>query len=106
MALTLDDILQAADDHKASDVFLMEGELPRMKINEQLMLFGDEPMQLNQMVGLWQACGVNPEAEMDRDSGLVSTNKTRYRVNMHRALGRLGVVVRRIRTELPVLVLR
>lgn len=103
MPLSLDDILQAADEHKASDVFLMEGELPRMKINEQLMLFGDEPMQLNQMVGLWQACGVSPEGETDRDSGLVSTSKTRYRVNMHRALGRLGVVMRRIRTDLPVL---
>ena len=103
MPLSLDDILQAADEHKASDVFLMEGELPRMKIHEQLMLFGDEPMQLHQMVGLWQACGVNPEGETDRDSGLVSTSKTRYRVNMHRALGRLGVVMRRIRTDLPVL---
>ncbi len=103
MPLTLDDILNAADEHKASDVFLMEGELPRMKINEQLMLFGDEPMQLNQMVGLWQACGVTPEGETDRDSGLVSTSHTRYRVNMHKALGRLGVVMRRIRTDLPVL---
>ncbi len=103
MPLSLDDILQAADDHKASDVFLMEGEIPRMKINDQLMLFGEEPMQLNQMVGLWQACGVTPEGETDRDSGLVSTNRTRYRVNMHKALGRLGVVMRRIRTDLPVL---
>jgi len=101
MPLSLDDILQSADDHKASDVFLMEGEIPRMKINEQLMLFGDEPMQLNQMVGLWQACGVSPEGETDRDSGLVSHNLTRYRVNMHKALGRLGVVMRRIRTEIP-----
>lgn len=103
MPLSLDDILQSADDHQASDVFLMEGEIPRMKINEQIMLFGDEPMQLTQMVGLWQACGVNPEGETDKDSGLVSTNRTRYRVNMHKALGRLGVVMRRIRTDLPVL---
>ena len=103
MSLTLDEILQAADDHKASDVFLMEGELPRMKIHEQIMLFGDEPMHLNQMVGLWQACGAHPETETDKDSGLVSANHTRYRVNMHKALGRLGVVMRRIRTDLPVL---
>ncbi|MDZ4286882.1 MAG: ATPase, T2SS/T4P/T4SS family [Prosthecobacter sp.] len=103
MPLSLDDILQAADDHKASDVFLMEGELPRMKIDERLMLFGEEPMTLPQMAGLWQACGANPQSDMDADSGLVSTNLTRYRVNVHKALGRLGVVMRRIRTDLPVL---
>ncbi|HYF37026.1 MAG TPA: ATPase, T2SS/T4P/T4SS family [Prosthecobacter sp.] len=103
MPLSLDDILQAADQHKASDVFLMEGELPRMKIDERIMLFGEEPMTLTQMAGLWQACGADPQADQDRDSGLVSSNHTRYRVNMHRALGRLGVVMRRIRTDLPVL---
>mgnify|MGYP001304203196 CR=1 FL=1 len=103
MPLSLDDILNAADEHRASDVFLMEGELPRMKINGQLMLFGDEPMQLSQMVGLWQACGVSPETESDKDSGLVSASRTRYRVNLHKAIGRLGVVMRRIRTDLPVL---
>lgn len=103
MPLSLDDILRSADSHQASDVFLMEGEIPRLKINEQIMLFGDEPMGLSQMVGLWQACGVSPEGETDRDSGLVSTSQTRYRVNLHKALGRLGVVMRRIKTTLPVL---
>lgn len=103
MSLSLDTILQAADDHHASDVFLMEGEVPRMKINDRLMVFGDAPMDLQQMAGLWQACGADPQAESDRDSGLVSSNHTRYRVNLHKALGRLGVVMRRIRTDLPVL---
>jgi twitching motility protein PilT len=103
MPLSLDDILQTADEHKASDVFLMEGEVPRMKIDERLMVLGDDVMDLQQMVGLWQACGADPQAESDRDSGLVSSNLTRYRVNMHKALGRLGVVMRRIRTDLPVL---
>jgi twitching motility protein PilT len=103
MPLSLDEILQSADDHHASDVFLMEGEIPRMKINDSLMVLGEEPMDLQQMVGLWQACGANPQEESDRDSGLVSHSKTRYRVNLHKALGRLGVVMRRIRTDLPVL---
>jgi Tfp pilus assembly pilus retraction ATPase PilT len=72
MAISLDDILQAAEDHQASDVFLQEGEVPRMKINEQLMIFGDEPLLLPQMAGLWQACGGDTLNDMDRDSGLVS----------------------------------
>jgi len=103
MSFSLDAILQAADDHNASDVFLMEGEIPRMKIDERLLVFGENPIDQLQMVGLWQACGADPLVEMDRDSGLVSNNNTRYRVNMHKAMGRLGVVMRRIRTDLPVL---
>ncbi|SKB07726.1 twitching motility protein PilT [Prosthecobacter debontii] len=103
MPLSLDDILQSADEHQASDVFLMEGEIPRMKIREQIMLVGEEPLELTQLAGLWLACGVSPDGETDRDSGLVSASRTRYRVNLHKALGRLGAVMRRIRTDLPVL---
>jgi Tfp pilus assembly pilus retraction ATPase PilT len=54
MAHSIDDILQAAEDHQASDVFLQEGEVPRMKINEQLMVFGDATITLSAMAGLWQ----------------------------------------------------
>lgn len=103
MPLSLDEILQAADANRASDVFLMEGETPRLKIREQLMLLGDEPMPAAQMQALWQACGAASQADTDSDSSLVSANGTRYRVNLHKSLGRLCVVMRRIRSELPVL---
>lgn len=103
MPLSLDDILNAADEHRASDVFLMEGEVPRMKISGQIMLFGDEPMQAAQMTGFWQACGATPEEESDKDSGLTSPNLNRYRVNLHKTLGRLGAIIRRLRTDVPAL---
>jgi Tfp pilus assembly pilus retraction ATPase PilT len=99
--MTLDEILDAADEHRASDVFLQEGELPRLKINEEIMLFGEEPLELQQMAGLWRSCGADPNTDMDKDSGLVSRARTRYRVNLHRILGRLGAVMRRIRTDIP-----
>ncbi|MCB1208081.1 MAG: Flp pilus assembly complex ATPase component TadA [Verrucomicrobiales bacterium] len=99
--MTLDEILDAADEHRASDVFLQEGELPRLKINEEIMLFGEEPLELQQMAGLWRTCGGDPNTDMDKDSGLVSRARTRYRVNLHRILGRLGAVMRRIRTDIP-----
>lgn len=103
MALTLDDILQAADTHQATDVFLMQGETPRMKIHEQLMMLGEAAMQGPEMEALWRACGADAAADMDCDSSLVSPSGTRYRVNQRKALGRLGVVMRRIKSELPVL---
>ena len=101
MAITIDDILAAADEHRASDVFLQEGEIPRLKINEQLMLFGEERLSLSQMVGLWKSCGGNPEGDLDKDSGLISKSSTRFRVNLHRVMGRLAAVLRRIRTDIP-----
>jgi pilus retraction protein PilT len=101
MAITIDDILQAAEDHQASDIFLQEGEVPRMKIADQLMIFGDDPVLLPQMAGLWQACGGDTLNDTDRDSGLVSRTHNRFRVNLHKVLGRMAAVMRRIRTDIP-----
>ena len=102
-APTIDSILEAAEQHQASDVFLQEGEIPRLKINERILLCGEEPMDLPQMAALWQACGGNALADTDRDSGLVSKNHVRFRVNLHRTMGRLGAVMRRIKTQVPAL---
>ena len=99
--MSIDDILAAADEHKASDVFLQENEIPRLKINEQLMLFGEEKISLGQMAGLWQLCGADAEKTHDKDSGLISQSHTRFRVNLHKVMGRLGAVLRRIRTDIP-----
>lgn len=101
MAISIDDILQAAEEHKASDIFLQEGEVPRMKINEQLMIYGDERLVLPTMAGLWQACGGDSLKDTDVDTGLVSRSGTRFRVNLHKILGRLAATLRRIRTDMP-----
>jgi pilus retraction protein PilT len=100
---SIDSILEAAEQHQASDVFLQEGEIPRMKINEQIMVFDTEPMSLSQLASLWQACGADPRTDMDRDSGLLSHQHVRFRVNLHRTMGRLAAVLRRIKTEVPTL---
>ncbi len=101
MSLNIDSILDAAEQHQASDVFLQEGEVPRIKINQEIMLLGNEPMSLGNMAALWQACGANPLSELDRDTGLISGNRVRFRVNVHRSMGRLAAVMRRIKTDVP-----
>jgi twitching motility protein PilT len=98
--MTIDHILDAAEEHGASDVFLQEDELPRLKINEEILVLGNEPMSLAQLTGLWQACRADP-SDMDKDSGLMSHTRTRYRVNMHHTMGRLAAVLRRVRTSVP-----
>ncbi len=101
MPISIDDILAAADEHHASDVFLQEDEVPRMKITETICIYGEEPVSLAQMSALWAACGASATSDQDRDSGLISHSGTRFRVNLHRTMGRLGAVLRRIRTEVP-----
>src|SRR5207253_3831368 len=103
MTQNIDSILDAAEQQQASDVFLQEDEVPRLKINEQIIVLGEEPMSLAQMTAFWQACGGNAQGEMDRDSGFISRTHTRYRVSLHRTMGRLGSVLRRIKTKVPTL---
>jgi Tfp pilus assembly pilus retraction ATPase PilT len=57
------------------------------------------------LTAFWQACGANTQGDgdMDRDSGFISRTHTRYRVNLHRTMGRLGAVLRRIKTSVPTL---
>src|SRR4029077_5678189 len=105
MPQKIDSILDAAEQQEASDVFLQEDEVPRLKINEQITVFGDEPMSLAQLAAFWQACGANAQSDgdMDRDTGFVSRTHTRYRVSLHRTMGRLGAVLRRIKSSVPTL---
>ena len=103
MGLSLDDILDTADRYLASDVFLLAGDRPRFKVSGELMSLGEDPLGDEEMVQLWQHCGVDPATGTDADTGLVSNAGTRFRVNLYRSIGRLGVVMRRIRTDLPVL---
>src|SRR4029077_16957398 len=105
MPQNIDSILDAAEQQQASDVFLQENEVPRLKINEQIIVLGEEPLSLAELTAFWQACGANAQSDgdMDRDTGFVSRTQTRYRVNLHRTMGRLGAVLRRIKTSVPTL---
>src|SRR5438552_2340285 len=67
MQQNIDSILDAAEQREASDVFLQEEEVPRLKINEQIIVFGEEPMSLAHMTAFWQACGANAQGDGDRD---------------------------------------
>src|SRR5437667_5403438 len=101
MPQSIDSILDAAEQQEASDVFLQEDEVPRLKVNEQIIVLGDEPLSLAHITAFWQACGADAQGEMDRDTGFVSRTHTRYRVSLHRTMGRLGAVMRRIKTNVP-----
>ena len=67
MPQNIDSILDAAEQQEASDVFLQEDEVPRLKINEQIIVLGEEPMSLAHMTAFWEVCGANAQGDGDRD---------------------------------------
>src|SRR5437899_11866785 len=82
MPQRIDSILDAAEQQQASDVFLQEDEVPRLKVNEQIIVLGDERLSLAHITALWHTCGANVQGDMHRDSGFISRTHTRYRVNI------------------------
>ena len=97
----IESLIKAAFENKASDIFLSAGYVARMKVNGQLMIAGDDPIESEDMIAFWKRCGADPEYDGDRDSSYVAHNGVRFRVNLHRHLGNLGAVLRQINTEIP-----
>jgi pilus retraction protein PilT len=103
MPTYIDELVLTACSHAASDLFLSEGAIPRLKVGGHLHLCGERPLTRAEMAEFWQRCGVNPETETDRDVAFVAPNETRFRVNCHRHSGQLGIVMRLIKTAIPAL---
>ncbi|MED5470573.1 MAG: PilT/PilU family type 4a pilus ATPase [Verrucomicrobiota bacterium] len=101
MSSMIEALIKAAFENKASDIFISEGSVARMKVNGQLMIAGDGPVEKDDIVSFWKRCGADPEYDGDRDSSYVAHNGVRFRVNLHRHLGKLGAVLRQINTEIP-----
>ncbi len=101
MSSIIEGLIKAAFENKASDIFLSEGSVARMKVNGQLMIAGEDPIEKDDIVSFWKRCGADPEYDGDRDSSYVAHNGVRFRVNLHRHLGKLGAVLRQINTEIP-----
>ena len=50
-------LLDAAQEHGASDVFLAEGRETRMKVDGQLLVAGEDPLDRDELVDFWKRCG-------------------------------------------------
>ena len=57
MSSLIEALIKAAFENKASDIFLSEGSVARMKVNGQLMIAGDDPIEKKDMFAFWEECG-------------------------------------------------
>lgn len=102
MSALLESLTALARQWGASDLFLAEGQPARLKVNGAFHEH-EQRVSVADMQELCAACGVEAETVKDRDAAWYSGDGTRFRVNVHRRMGRLGAVLRQIRTNVATL---
>jgi len=94
-------LLENAFTGGASDVFLMEGEKPRVRTNGEVIIAHGGPVSREEIEFIWKACGFDPATTNDGDSSINVEAAGRLRTNLYRSLGRLAVALRPIKKEIP-----
>jgi twitching motility protein PilT len=97
----LRELLENAFTGGASDVFLTEGERPRVRAEGEVIIAHGGPLARDVIAGIWRTCGFDPESTCDGDASLVIESVGRLRVNAYRTLGRLALALRPIKREIP-----
>lgn len=103
----LDPLLEAAVAANASDVYLLEGSPPALRVNGVASpLEGAAVLSradLEQFLTLMVPEGQRRDFEAAGEANLsyVHPRYGRFRLNCYRAMGALGMVLRRVKTEIP-----
>ncbi len=89
-----------ANQHGASDIFLHEGRVPQLRIDNELRIAGELPVSSTELESFWKHCGAPLEA-VDYDGSYVDSEGRRFRVNFFRSLVVRGAVLRPIKMVIP-----
>ncbi len=103
MAAALHQLIRDAFADSASDVFLVEGESPRIRRDDKVEILHPGPVPRSAMEEFWRSCGIEPDASQDADVSWRVPDGGRLRVNLYQTLGRLAAVLRPIRDVIPTL---
>jgi len=105
LRMSVDDALillfQNALENGANDIFLMEGEPPRTRIEGDVTMLHPGPIPGNVIADFWKTCGIDPGQHTEADISWVVPGGKRLRVNLYRSLGRLAAVARPINSSVP-----
>ena len=102
-----DPILSAAIAVNASDIYLLEGTPPTLKVDGVATPLADAPpltqADLQKLLGqlVPEAQRKAFEATAEADLSFVHAHLGRFRLNCYRAMGATGMVLRRVKTEVP-----
>jgi twitching motility protein PilT len=101
MKPALAELLSTAFTGGASDVFLAEGERPRVRTNGEVIIAHGEELDHETIAEIWKSCGLDPDDQNDGDASFQVEGTGRLRLNAYRTLGRLAVVLRPIKEIAP-----
>lgn len=96
----LQDLLDLASQHGASDLFLHEGQAPAMRLRGEIIRLDAEPTGSDLMDALWACCRADG-SRTDVDAAVADARGHRYRANLLVQLGRRAAVFRPIKTQIP-----
>lgn len=94
-------LIQNAFVGGASDVFLMEGEKPRVRSDGEVITAYGNTITHEDVAEIWRSCGSDPNTINDDDSSIQVEGAGRLRANLYRTLGRLAVALRPIKKDIP-----
>jgi twitching motility protein PilT len=101
MHSVLAQLIRDAFAGKATDVFLVAGEAPRIRHEGEVVELHPGPIPAAAMAGFWAACGIDPAKQREADISWQVPHGGRLRVNLYHTLGRLAAVLRPIRAQIP-----
>lgn len=104
----IDELLNEMVKHKASDLYLTYGSAPALRIADAILPLGDQPLDDATLEALFAQ--VSSDYQRDEFSTTLELNTAlnwqdaaRFRINVLRQQGHVGLVIRRIQMEIPTL---
>jgi twitching motility protein PilT len=101
MNSALTQLIRDAFADSATDVFLSEGEPPRIRREGDVVILHPGPITRQAMEEFWESCGIDHTAQFEADISWQVPEGNRLRVNLYHTLGRLAAALRPIRNDIP-----
>ena len=101
MNSALTQLIRDAFAGAASDVFLVEGEAPRIRREGEVVVLHPGPVTRTALAEFWQSCAIDPATHPEADISWRLPHGGRLRVNLYHTLGRLAAALRPIRDQIP-----
>ena len=101
MHTDLNPLIRDAFADSATDVFLIEGEPPRIRREGDVVVLHPEAISRAAIEAFWKACGIDAAEHLEADISFQVPEGSRLRVNLYHTLGRLAAVLRPIRNTIP-----
>jgi len=97
----IDRLADQAFQTGATDLFLCEDKVPRVRVNNDVQIPGDDLLTHDTLSKFWLSCGADPDATQEKDISYITSGGHRLRVNLYKSLGHLAAVLRPIKDSIP-----